>query len=279
MKKYYISGSSGFIGSYLTKRFPKRNVVKIPRSILYNPQKEFFEDCDYLYYCAAYGNMAHQDDPQQIILANIIATHELLMATKDIPYKAFVYLSSSSVYGVKNHPMHETNSLEATDYYGVSKICAELLIRAFVKKYNKPVIIARPFSVYGPGEADFRFIPTMIRCIKKYDPMKLAPGMHDWVYIDDVIDALILLQESAEIFKGKAINIGTGIQYDNYDVMKKLCNIAKLLNPNILPIEHIQTMRSYDTWVADNTLLKSLGWLPKHSLSEGLEKVWNSMKE
>jgi nucleoside-diphosphate-sugar epimerase len=220
--------------------------------------------------------MFDQQDETEMIQANIMALNNLLMATKDYDYKSFINLSTSSVYGIKKHKMHETNSLEALSFYGVTKIAGELIVRAFVNKYDKPVVNVRPFSVYGPGEADFRFIPTLIRCIKNKEPMTLAPGEHDWIYISDLLDALVLIQESANDLKGKAVNIGTGIQFDNYDVLKKLCNIAKLNNPNILPITNVKEMRSYDMWVADNTLLRSLGWLPAHSLTEGLKEVWNS---
>lgn len=280
MMKYYISGSNGFIGSHLLKRLPKRNVICLPHTYLnsVDPLQMLFEKepPDYIFHLSGYGNMAHQEDEQEMVRANEMALLNLMLASKDYDYKSFINVSSSSVYGIKQHPMHETNSLDAKSFYGVTKIGGELLVRAFVEKYDKPIVNVRPFSIYGPGEADFRFIPTLIRCLKKNEPMKLAPGMHDWTYISDFLDAVMLIQENAADLKGMAVNIGTGIQYDNYDVFKKLCLLAGILNPNKLPIEHVQNMRSYDMWQADNTLIKSLGWLPAHSLQEGLEEVWKS---
>lgn len=274
---YLISGANGFIGSNLAKRFPKRNVIAIPHQDLYNYQKirsYIPDDKDlFIFHCAAYGNMAHQVDPDPIIRANIIATQNMLTATRNVNYKAFVYLSSSSVYGIKNHPMHETNSLEARDFYGITKMCAELLIRAFVHKFDKPIVIARPFSVYGPREADFRFIPTIIKCIKHSQPMNLAHGMHDWIYIDDFIDGLMYLMENASNLRGKAVNVGTGVQYDNYEVVQELCQLAGVTLDS-LPITHVANIRSVDCWVADNTLLRSLGWAFTHSLREGLKKTY-----
>lgn len=278
----YVTGSSGFIGSHLLERFPKRNTITLPHQYLSSiaPLKKIFEKepPDYIYHLAGFGNMAHQDDETEIVHANVNSLMNLLLASKDYPYKSFINVSSSSAYGIKDHPMHETNSLDSKSFYGVTKIAGELLVRAFVEKYDKPIVNVRPFSVYGPNEASYRLIPTLIRCIKGGE-MILAPGMHDWIYIDDFLDALMFIQEVASEYKGRAINIGTGVQYDNYDVLKKLCFIAKLNNPNILKIEHVKNLRSFDTWVADNTLLKSLGWTNNYSLTEGLQKVWNSMKE
>lgn len=278
--KIWITGSSGFIGQHLLSqfdsKFQKRTVIRIPHKDLYSQTKlKKLPKPDIIYHLAGYGNMAYQDDPQEIVKANVLALNNLLLAVKDIPFRAFINASSSSVYGEKTHPMHETNSLESNDYYGVTKIMGELLVRAYAKKYEKPVVSARLFSIYGPGEADFRFIPTAIRCIKQNGKMKLAPGMHDWVYIDDAIQALFLLVEHATNLKGKAINIGTGTQHDNYDVMKKLCDISSI-DINTLQIEHRDFLRSRSFWVADNTLLKSLLWMPKYSLQEGLTEVWKT---
>ena len=280
MSKIYITGSGGFIGSHLLKRLPKRNVTCLPHTYCnsVDPLEMLFEQNppDYIFHLSSYGNMASQQDEAEMIRANNMALMNLMLASRRYDYKSFINFSSSSVYGNKKHPMHETNSLESKTFYGVTKISGELLVRAFVEKYDKPIVNVRPFSIYGPGEASFRFIPTVIRCLKKKEPMKLAPGMHDWVFCEDFIDALMLVQENVNELKGKAVNIGTGVEYDNYDVFKKLCLIAGILNPNKLPIEHISSLRSQDSWVADNSLIKSLGWLPAHSLQEGLEKVWNS---
>lgn len=277
--RIYVSGSSGFLGSHLCKRFPKRNTTCLPHKYLSSvePLKKLFAEDppDYIFHFAGYGNMAQQTDEIEMIQGNTMCLMNLLMASKDYKYKSFINISSSSVYGVKKHPMHETNSLDATSFYGVTKIASELLVKAFVEKYDKPVVNVRPFSVYGEGEAQFRLIPTLIRCLKKNEPITLAPGMHDWVYISDFIEALMIIQENIDSLKGKAINIGTGVQYDNYEVFKKLCLLAGVTDPNKLAIQNIKELRSFDSWVADNTLIRSLGWLPELNLQEGLEKVWN----
>lgn len=278
--KYVITGSSGFIGKYLVDRFPSQNVVTIPHIDLYDQGKLkqlIPEDTTHIYHLAGFGNMAYQKEADLIVKANILGLHNLLMVTKDIKYKAFIYFSSSSVYGVKNHPMHETNSWEATDYYGLTKAAGELIMKAFVNLYDKPVIAVRPFSVYGPGEADFRLIPTIIQCIKHSKPIQLAPGMHDWIYIDDFLEGVMVAQHYINDLKGKAVNIGTGQQYDNFDILKYLCMFSRR-NINRLPVTYIENLRSFNSWVADNSLLRSLGWVQTYSLSEGLKKCWRYYK-
>jgi nucleoside-diphosphate-sugar epimerase len=103
--------------------------------------------------------------------------------------------------------------------------------------------------------------------------MKLAPGMHDWIFAEDCVDAILAIQDNIKDVKGLAVNIGTGQQYDNYDIVKHLCMLSGR-DINSLPIEHIRSLRSKDSWVADNSLLFRLGWQQKHGLIDGLKKVW-----
>lgn len=277
--KILISGINGFLGTHLKKYYPTRNVRGIDRELLYDYQglRNFLisEQPNYIFHFASYGNMATQLNPLQTVRANIDSTANMLMASNDIDYSAFLYISTSSVYGEKTHAMHETNSLEPKTYYASCKAAAEIIAKAHVEHFNKPVVIVRPFSVYGPGEADFRLIPTIIRCIKNREPMKLAEGKHDWIYIEDFISGLLAILDNINNLKGKAVNIGTGQQWDNYEVLKHLCYIAHV-DPKDLPIEHFGKLRTYQMWVADNTLLRSLGWRQRFSLSDGLQKCWEA---
>jgi dTDP-glucose 4,6-dehydratase len=277
--KIFISGSHGFVGQKLVHYFPTRNIRAIPRALLYDlPALKNFclaEEPTYIFHLASFGNMDFQKELSDIFLANLVATYNLLMATLEIPYLCFVYFSTSSVYGTRNDPMKETDPLNPYSFYAATKAGAEYLIKSIVQNYDKPIVIVRPFSLYGPGEASYRLIPTIIKCIVSKTPMKLAYGKHDWIYIDDLLSALLLVQENISELKGKTINIGNGIQYDNYDVLRHLCLVANCL-PKDLPIDHIVKMRSCANWVSDNSLLKSLGWIPKFTLTDGLRECWKN---
>ncbi len=276
--KIWITGGGGFIAGHLRKRFPKPNTC-IPhrklKDIVWLQKLAETKSPSAIYHFAAYGNMAYQKNEYQMVESNIFYLWNLLSATKNCNYRVFINCSTSSVYGDKNHPMHETNSLEAKDFYAITKICGELLVKAFVEKYDKPVVNIRPFSVYGPGEASFRFIPTIIQCIREKKPMKLAPGMHDWIYMEDLLDGIMAVQERVKDVKGLAVNLGTSTQLDNYDIFRHLCMLSNT-DPNTLPVEHIRSLRSKDCWVADNSLLHCLGWTQKYSLIDGLKEVYGN---
>lgn len=278
MKRCLLTGASGFIGLSLKKKLVnKGHIVKtIPHVLLHNTDKLKSiiskYSPQYIFHLAAYGNKYNHIDDWEIINANITATLNLLYATKDINYHAFVNTGSSSEYGLKNAPMSETDSLDTDTFYGVTKASAHMLCRAFSKKYSKPIITTRPFSVYGPEDDENKLIQVAIRSFEYNLPLRLANGVHDWIYIDDYISGILKIIRNMSKLKGKAVNIGTGIQSTNHQVIKVL---EKIYNKKIKILE-IDKVRIYDTnvsWKADNSLLKSLGWQPRYTLEEGLRKT------
>lgn len=246
------------------------SVVSIPRLELIELTKLMQQEKpDYIFHLAAYGNMSHQTDIQEIFKANVLNTWNMLLASKDVNYKGFINFGSSSEYGTKDKPMSEKDLPEAFTFYGASKIAGTYLARTF--KSQKPVVTVRPFSVYGPGEADFRFIPTIMRSMINMARIKVSPGNHDWIYIDDFIDGVITVMQNAG--KLDIVNIGTGTQYSNFRVLE----IAeKVANKQAHYNYETEKLRLFDTdsWVADNSLLRSLGWQPKHTLEQGLQKTF-----
>lgn len=279
--KALISGSSGFIGSHLVKALsPMMEVVPITRELLYNPSdlEDFLEEQqpDYIYHLGAYGNHANQTDIAMIVLSNIIGTFNLLQASKDVDYKGFINFGSSSEYGKKLQPMKETDLPETDSFYGASKVAATYLSKAFAQQYNKPIITMRPFSVYGEGEADFRFIPTIIRSALRKEEMLLDPfPTHDWIYIKDFIDALLLLVTNIDKLRD-SINIGSGEATSNQVIVAALTQISGIP----LKTKRSLQMRPNDSdlWVADITLLTLLNWKPKFTLLEGLVNTYKYYK-
>lgn len=280
-----ITGANGFIGKNLTKIFTSlgHSVIPIAHEDLEwtTILKEVFKDItpDYIIHLAAYGNHANQPDtPRQFLYSNIIGTFNLLEATVDVPYKGFINIGSSSEYGKKDSTMRESDVPETDTFYGASKVATVYLSRAFAKKYNKPIVTVRPFSVYGPGEAEFRFIPTIIKNLLNNTEMKVDPsGYHDWIYIDDFISGLVAVMANAEELKGEIVNIGTGKQYSNGDVVATL----EMISGRNLKHSEVNGMRTQDShvWRANTNKLKLLGWRPETSLLDGLIKTYQRYKD
>lgn len=281
--KAMVSGASGFIGSRLCQELLSKEyqVVRIKQELLYSPAdlREFIEEeqPDYIYHLAAYGNMAQHSDVSMIVFSNIIGTFNLLKESLRVPYKAFINFGSSSEYGKKDSAMNERDALEPQTFYGASKASATLLAKAFAVQHEKPIITVRPFSVYGPGEAPFRFIPTIIRNMisKKTFPLD-EKAVHDWIYIDDFIAGLFTAQQNLTKISEKVVNIGSGRMHTNKEIcimLKKIVGVPYLATP-------FEGMRKHDshTWLADTSSLNRFGWYPKYMLQEGLLKTYEYYK-
>ena len=273
-----VSGASGFIGSHLVKILQANNieVFSLKRDDLNNPVnlEVFMKDFkpDYIFHLASYGNHYDQKDEDETLTANVIKTYFMLKACKNLDFKAFVNFSSSSVYGTKSSPMKEDQFLGTDTFYGCTKVAGEYLVRAFAKKYKKPYINVRPFSVYGEGEKDNRFIPTVIKSLLERKTIKLAEEpVHDWIYVNDFLIALLKIIEHSKDFAGESINIGTGTQYSN----KQVVDILEKILDNKVKIKKVKFLRNYDSdmWVADTMKLKLLGWSPQFTLEQGLAQV------
>jgi len=276
-----ITGLTGFIGKHLSDKLLAENhrVVALPRELLVDPvslSKYLLEvDPDYIFHLATYGNHSTQTEEDEIFVSNIFKTYNLLRAADAVKYKKFINISTSSVYGKEClAPMAETDATNPDTFYATTKLISEQLVSYFGHAHDKNIINIRPFSVYGEGEADFRFIPTVIDSILTGKSFKLySDPVHDWIYVRDFVEAVYLLAVSKDKIDGP-INIGTGDQYTNREVVELLSNIGgKKAN-----YETKEGGRGYDStyWCADTSKLFEVtgGWQPKFDLEGGLRYTY-----
>lgn len=235
----YLTGANGFIGKAVRKYIEGSGdeAIDIGRD-----GKGCFSKEGRLIYLAAYGNHYNQKDIDQTVYANLTYLKRLVEIAHSCGVKDFWNISSSSV------------TLSNITPYSASKYLGEQI----VSKYGYRNI--RPYSVYGPGEADHRFIPTVIRSLKSGEKMKVDENAtHDWIFIDDFVQAM---------FNGHN-EIGTGVKTTNLEVVYMLQEISgKKLN-----YDPVENMRSYDNknWVCPNGV-------PSIGLYEGLKRTYESSR-
>ena len=271
--KYLITGGSGFIGRSLIERLSSEEIFLIGRNWqtsleLPNQIKNF--NPDYVIHCAA-----EIKDPSKTFESNILMTNWLLNVTKDINYKAFVSLGSSSEYGETNIPMSEKELLKPRTMYEGTKGASTLLCQGFAREYNKPIAVVRPFSVYGVYEPENRLIPTLFRNFKNNIVSKISLGVHDFIHVDDFINGILsVLYSEEEIMLGDIVHFGSGVQHSNLEVFNIIKNIFKS-NLDFEKIDNI--FNKYDglNWVADITYAKSkYKFNPKYNLETGLKEIY-----
>lgn len=299
-RKFLITGATGFIGSMLLRKLISANedVEIILREnsntwrindILKNIKIHYSDLSDseqlkgiidkvkpsIIYHLATHGAYSHQKDANLIIKTNILGTWNLLQACNETDYELFINTGSSSEYGRKDFSMRENDALEPESYYAVSKCAQTLLCSNVAKQENKPIVILRPFSVYGPYEEPKRFIPTLLKSLFLKEEISLvSPEIsRDQIFIDDIIEAYLKIEEMKK-YKGECFNIGTGVQSSIKEVVEAAIKVTKI---KIKLSWDSMKPRSWDTknWVADISKARQLlYWKPKISLEEGIFLTW-----
>jgi nucleoside-diphosphate-sugar epimerase len=274
-----VAGYHGFIGSHLVELMEKqgKKVVSIPReAIIHKDRLEAFLgplQPFRIYYLSAYGNLHGQDDIHLMyeVIVNRLLT--LLEVSKDMDCQGFITTGTTSEYGYKKEPMKEDQILVPTSFYGAAKAAATHLAQAWAIQYDKPIVVYRPASVVGVREHKIHLIPTIIRSCLYKEPMEFIPEpTHDYIAVEDVVRAIALLGEKAWECKGGIFNVGTGRQWTNQQVLTLIENITGK-KANIIGLKNMRVFEKSETWIADSSLMNSLGWESEITLYESLKRM------
>ncbi len=224
---------------------------------------------------ATYGAyQSKQQDIQTTINTNLLGTINLVNACAKIPFECFINTGTSSEYGLKNRAMKETDVLEPNNLYGITKSASTMYCSYMATSKNLPIATVRPFAVYGYFEEKERLVPTIIRACLENSPLKLSSpnSVRDFVFIEDLISACMLIIKNIEKTKGEIFNIGSGKQTTIEEVFKIT---KKITGSKIQPTYNQIKQNQYEPqkWLADiSKSKKMLQWKPKYSLEAGLKK-------
>ncbi|HKX31806.1 MAG TPA: NAD-dependent epimerase/dehydratase family protein [Blastocatellia bacterium] len=146
---------------------------------------------------------------------NLLATSRLLEAAKRwSSLRGFVYISTSSVYGVEATGNEEVLP-KPVSHYGVTKLAAEQLVLTYNRGGIFPACSLRPFSVYGPRERPDKLYPTLIRCLFEDRPFPLYEGSEfhrrSYTYVSDIVAGITATLPRLEDCAGEIINIGNDV--------------------------------------------------------------------
>ena len=265
-----ITGKNGFIATHL---YNKLNET-FETNQIYATTKEESENItqilnekkpEYIYHIGA-----EIYDDSKMFNSNILLTYKILEYCKNSNIKRLYIFGSSSEYGRKNKEMSEDDSLEPETMYEGTKSACTMLARSYAHTYKIPIFIIRPFTIYGPGEKKNKLIQILFDKKQKNDKtIYISKGVHDYVYIDDFINALLSIKND-KIFD--IINIGSGVQYTNEEVIKTFERVTQYKFNEYLPLES----KKYDSniWVSNPSKLNNY-YKMKYSLSDGLNIMNN----
>lgn len=203
---------------------------------------------------------------------NALGTVALLKAAASAGCRRFVHAGSSQEYGGLAAPFRESDVLCPNTAFGASKAAATVAVGQFGASGRLDTVNLRIFSVYGPGEPAYRLVPSAIRAALNGETLPLtADGpVRDFVFVDDVCDALVRAATAGGLPAGCVFNVGTGVQTSNHALVDAVERVVGR------PIARaVGTYQPHATdkgsWCADPTLAREvLGWEAKTVLEDGI---------
>jgi UDP-glucose 4-epimerase len=155
--------------------------------------------------------------------------------------------------------------------YAAAKWSASGYARMFHALYQTPVVIAKIFMVYGPGQSDHRkLIPYVAISLLRGEAPRLTSGVRlvDWIYVDDVVDGLIRCAQAPGI-DGRAVELGSGETLSIREVVGQLTDLVPCtVEPQFGALPDRAFERVMKANIAES--YKLIGWQPCMPLHAGL---------
>lgn len=297
MTKILITGAGGFIGSNLIHTLLESkndihvwlrensdvwriknainncncHIVDLTNSQLVKEKINLIKP-EIIYHCSTYGVSHFQKDLNTMLKTNVLGSINLFNAiSEQNSIRHVVNIGTSLEYGPKSGAINEEDCERPNTSYGISKLSQTQFAQHFAKNYGLPITTLRIFTSYGKFEEPKHLIGDIMLGIITKRPIKIRTfsAKRDFVYIDDVVDALIKTGENKPL--RDIINIGTGKEYSVMNIIE----IAKKFGEIIIDNNENDDERSNEEGYSNgNKAKKILNWTPKHSIEEGLEKTY-----
>lgn len=229
---------------------------------------------------------ASMENPLLDLRCNCAGTIALLDACRrHNPSARIVFASTRQVYGVPaSLPVKESHPVRPVDVNGIHKMAAEHYHMLYHRVYGLPVAIARLTNTFGPRmricDANQTFLGFWIRQALEGKPFEVWGGgqLRDFNYVDDVVDALLMLASHPEAM-GKVYNLGGA---EVLSLSRTAETLTELTGTPHRCIDFPKDRKSIDIgdyYASFGLIKRELGWAPATGLRTGLEKTLDYFKE
>jgi len=308
-RRVFVTGATGLVGSWLVKRLLEHgaDVVCLIRDWV--PHSELVRGGDLQKVTAVRGDLSDpsaleawlgeyeietvihlaaqtivgiaNSNPLSTFESNVRGTWNLFEACRRSPrVKQVVLASSDKAYGDQEKlPYTEETALQGINPYDCSKSCADLIGASYAKAFGLPVVITRCGNFYGGGDLNWnRIVPGTIRsALKNEAPVLRSDGsfIRDYFFVEDGAEAYMTLAEALAkdpSLKGQAFNFSNEIQVTVLQLTEKILAATgkSSLKPVILNEVKHEIKHQY---LSAEKARKVLGWKPRFTLDQGLEKT------
>lgn len=321
-KTLLVTGGAGFIGSnfirYMVRKYDGYKIINLDK-LTYAGNLENLKDIeDIKNYRFIKGDICDRDlvedifsgnkidavvnfaaeshvdrsitDPGVFIQTDVYGVFVLLEAATKYKSKVFLQISTDEVYGsIEKGSFTEDDPLAPNSPYSASKTGAEMIVRAFFKTYQTPILVTRTSNNFGPYQYPEKIIPLFVTNLidgKKVPLYGDGMNVRDWIYVSDNCIALDMVLHKGKI--GEVYNIGAGNEKPNVWITKKILEILEKPETMIEPVtDRLGHDRRYS--VDCSKIEKELGWKPVVDFEEALhrtvhwyvnnEKWWRPLKK
>jgi nucleoside-diphosphate-sugar epimerase len=277
MKTVIVTGANGFVGRHLIRKlaastFHVQGIGSSFGDLSDGKTWSRLPPADIVIHLAAKSSVPGSwECPSDFVQSNCLGTSYALEFCRQ--HNAKLIFFSSYMYGdVGAKAIPESAMIYAKNPYALTKLFSENLCEIYKNNLSVESYILRPFNVYGPAQSLEFLIPKIVReaqTLGKVHVNDLDPR-RDYVYIDDVVEAILKLIEYTGPYR--TFNIGTGQSHSVREVIQTVQSILQY--PIVVTSEEIRRPGEIMDTIANIELARrELDWNPKFSLYDGLARM------
>ena len=238
------------------------------------------KDCDMVVNFAAETHVDRSiEDPGVFVKTDVIGTYNLLECVRKYDIERYLQISTDEVYGsIDNGSFSEKSNIDPSSPYSASKAGADVLVSAYYKTYEIPVIITRSSNNFGPYQFPEKLIPLFILNAMKDKQLPVygdGKNVRDWIFAPDNCAGVYTALTRGKL--GEVYNIGGGNEKNNLEITNLILEI--LGKPDSL-ITFVEDRLGHDKrYSLDSSKIMKLGWKPEWKFEDALTLTINWYKD